>query len=215
MTDYAPRRTMMVDTQVRPNDVTKYPIIDAMLTIAREEFVPEPQREAAYAGENLDLAPGRVVLEPRTFAKMLDALDVQPQDRVLILGAGFGYSAAVVARLAGQVVAVEEDASLAAAAEERLRPVAGVTVQTGALRDGAPSAGPFDRILIEGGIEEMPEAVLSQLNDGGRIAALFMDEALGAVRIGYRIDGQVSWRFGFNAAAPVLAGFARRREFTF
>lgn len=215
MTDYAPLRTMMVDTQVRPNDVTKFPIIEAMLAIAREEYVPASRREAAYVGENVALTSGRVMFEPRTFAKLLDALDVQPGNRVLILGAGLGYGAAVLARMAASVVAVEEDADLAAQAAERLKGVAGVSVRQGALGAGAAAEGAFDRILIEGGVEDVPAAILAQLAEGGRIGALFMDGALGAVRIGYKIDGQISWRFGFNAAAPVLAGFARRREFIF
>ncbi|HMO07252.1 MAG TPA: protein-L-isoaspartate O-methyltransferase, partial [Paracoccaceae bacterium] len=94
MADYATRRIMMVDTQVRPSDVTKFPIIDAMLAVPRETFVPDALREAAYVGENLDLAPGRVLLEARTLAKMLDALDLSPGDLVLHVGAGLGYGSA-------------------------------------------------------------------------------------------------------------------------
>ena len=114
MSEFATRRVMMVDTQVRPSDVTKFPIIDAMLSVPRETFVPDDKREVAYVGENLALAPGRVVLEARTLAKLLDALDVQPGDLVLDLGCGLGYSTAVIARLAETVVAVEEDEALAA-----------------------------------------------------------------------------------------------------
>src|SRR5690606_40440779 len=100
MTDFAARRTMMVDTQVRPNDVTKYPIIEAMLAVPREVFVPAASREAAYVGGNIEIAPGRVMLEPRTLAKMLGALDIQRGDLVLDVGCGLGYSAAVLARWA-------------------------------------------------------------------------------------------------------------------
>ena len=95
MQDFATRRTMMVDTQVRPNDVTKFPIIEAMLHVPREEFVPPARREAAYIGENVEIAPGRVLMEPRNFAKLLDFLDIQPSDLVLDIGCGLGYSAAV------------------------------------------------------------------------------------------------------------------------
>ncbi|MBO6854062.1 MAG: hypothetical protein JJ872_09895 [Marivivens sp.] len=109
MADYEARRTMMVDTQIRPSDVTKFPIIDAMLSVPRERFVPDDLREAAYVGENIVLSEGRVLLEPRTFAKMLDALDIQPNESVLDIGCGLGYSAAVLAKLAGFVVAVEQD----------------------------------------------------------------------------------------------------------
>jgi protein-L-isoaspartate(D-aspartate) O-methyltransferase len=215
MTDFAFRRTMMVDTQVRPNDVTKFPIIEAMLTVPREAFVPDAAREAAYAGENVALGSGRVVLEPRTLAKMLDALDLQPEHRVLVVGAGLGYSAAVAARMAGAVVALEEDEALAARAEAALAGIANVKLSRGALIDGAAKDGPFDRIVVEGGVEQIPEKLLGQLAEGGRIAAVFMEGALGTVRIGHLLDGQVSWRFSFNAAAPVLPGFERRKGFTF
>ena len=120
MPDFAQRRTTMVDTQVRTNDVTRYPVIAAMLHVPRECFVPEARREVAYKGENLDLAPGRVLLEPRTFAKMIDALDLRTTDLVLDLGCGLGYSAAVLARMAQAVVAVEPDPAMAAEAERRL-----------------------------------------------------------------------------------------------
>ncbi|MEM9757207.1 MAG: protein-L-isoaspartate O-methyltransferase, partial [Pseudomonadota bacterium] len=109
MTDFAARRIIMVDTQVRPSDVTKFPIIDAMLTVAREDYVPEAARDVAYAGAPIALIPGRVTLEPRTFAKMLDALEIRPHELVLHVGAGLGYGTAVLARLAEAVVALEED----------------------------------------------------------------------------------------------------------
>lgn len=216
MTDYAARRTTMVDTQIRPSDVTKFPIIEAMLTVPREEYVPAALREAAYIGENLDLGPGRVILEPRTLAKMLDALDLQRDELVLDLGCGQGYSAAVIARLAEAVVAVEEDAALAAEAQAVLarEGVDNVILHTGPLAAGAPQHGPYDAIMIEGAVAELPEALLAQLKDGGRIACLFMDGALGVVRIGYKLGGVMSWRFAFNAGAPVLAGFERQAEFT-
>ena len=110
---------MMVDTQVRPNDVTKYNVIAAMLDIPREEFVPDSRRDVAYVGENIEIARGRVVLEPRTIAKMIDALDLQPTELVLNLAAGYGYTAAVLGRLAQAVVAVEEDAEMAAEATRK------------------------------------------------------------------------------------------------
>lgn len=218
MTDYAQRRTMMVDTQVRPNDVTKFPVIEAMLSVPREEFVPDGAREAAYVGENLPLGPvGRVALEPRTLAKLLDALDLQPTDRVLIVGAGLGYSAALVARMAESVTAVEEDKGLATAAAQRLeaRGIGNAVVVGGPLAAGAGANERFDRIIVEGAVEEFPAALAHQLAEGGRIGAIFMDGALGVARIGYKIDGALTWRFAFNGAAPVLPGFARARVFTF
>lgn len=215
MSDFATRRVMMVDTQVRPSDVTKFPIIEAMLAVPREVFVPASRREAAYVGENLDIAPGRVVLEPRTLAKLLDALDVQPGELVLDLGCGLGYSTAVIARLADAVVAVEEDESMAAEAQRTLSAegVDNAAVVVGPLAAGDARHAPFDVITIQGGVETVPEALLAQLKEGGRIGAVFMTGALGTARIGYKIDGVVSWRQVFNAAAPVLPGFSAARGF--
>ena len=215
MSEFASRRMMMVDTQVRPSDVTKFPIIDAMLHVPREVYVPRNKLQAAYIGENVEIAPGRVVLEPRTLAKMLDALDIQPGEMVLDLGCGLGYSAAVIARLADTVVAVEEDADLAAEAQRALSEegVDNAIVVAGPLAEGAARHGPYDVITIEGGIEELPEALAAQLKDGGRIAAVFMEGALGTVKTGIRHDGRIVWRFAFHAAAPLLAGFARTRGF--
>lgn len=212
MPDYTARRVMMVDTQVRTADVTKYTVIGALLDVAREDYVPAALREAAYVGENLAMARDRVLLEPRTLAKMLDALDLGPTDLVLDVGAALGYSSAVIGRIAEAVVALEEDAELAAqlAAKD-----AGDTViaVTGPLTAGAPTHAPFDAIVIEGGVEEVPQALTDQLKLDGRIAALFMEGALGTVRIGIRKPEGIVWRDAFNAAAPVIPGFARAREF--
>jgi protein-L-isoaspartate(D-aspartate) O-methyltransferase len=207
---------MMVDTQVRPSDVTKFPIIDAMLTVPRELYVPRDRREAAYVGENLAIGSGRVVLEARTLAKMLDTLDIQPNELVLDVGCGLGYSAAVIARLADTVVAVEEDATLAAEAQRLLSEegVDNALVVTGPLTQGSPRHAPYDVITVQGAVEMVPQALLDQLRDGGRIGALFMDGVLGTVMIGYKADGGVSWRSAFNAAAPVLDGFRKARSFT-
>ena len=216
MTDYAARRTTMVDTQIRPSDVTKFPIIEAMLSIPREEFVPASLREAAYVGENLDLGRGRVMLEPRTLAKMLDALDVQRDELVLDLGCGLGYSAAVIARLAEAVVAVESDADLADEAQGILsrEGADNVILHHGPLAEGAAQHGPYDAVVIEGAVAELPVGITDQVKEGGRIACLFMEGALGVVRVGYKLDGAISWRFAFNASAPVLAGFERQAAFS-
>ena len=205
---------MMVDTQVRPSDVTRFPIIESMLHVPRENFVPEARREAAYLGENLYLAPGRVILEPRTIAKLLEALDIQPGERVLDLATGLGYGAAVLARLGAEVTALEEDPALAQAATAALASEgAGVLLQQGPLAEGAPAQGPFDVILIEGAVEVVPEAILAQLREDGRIGVLFSEENLGIARIGRKEGGKVHWRYAFNAGAPVLPGFARSAAF--
>lgn len=216
MTDFAARRVTMVDTQVRPADVTKFPVIEAMLEVPRELFVPEEKREAAYVGDNIDLGGGRVILDPRTLAKMLDVVDLQPHDLVLDLGSAYGYSAAVAAQLSEAVVAVEEDAALLHEAQSRLADdgADNVALHHAPLAEGAQEHGPYDAILVQGAVARLPDAVVSQLKEGGRIACLFDEGRLGTVRIGYKVDGALSWRFAFNAGAPVLPGFEKRVEFT-
>ncbi|MFT6677006.1 MAG: protein-L-isoaspartate(D-aspartate) O-methyltransferase [Sulfitobacter sp.] len=215
MSDFTARRTMMVDTQVRPSDVTKFPIIDAMLTVPREDFVPAASREAAYLGENLDLGQGRVLLEPRTLAKMLDALAITNREMVLDLGCGMGYSAAVIAHMAEAVVAVEEDDAMASEAQEALIAAGAdnVILHNGPIAQGVAQHGPYDVIIVQGGIARLPDEIVAQLKDGGRICCLFMHGALGEVRIGHKRGGHVSWRMAFNAAAPVMAGFEKTIEF--
>ena len=207
----------MVDTQIRPSDVTKFPIIDAMLTIQRENFVPASHREAAYMGENLSLGPSRVMLEPRTLAKMLDALDISNSELVLDVGTGLGYSSAVIAHMAEAVVAVEEDEDLARDAQEALTEAGAdnVIMHEGPLAEGAAQHGPYDVIVLQGGVRELPQNLPDQLKDGGRIACLFVEGALGEVRIGRKSGGAISWRMAFNAGAPVLPGFDREAAFEF
>lgn len=216
MTDFAARRQVMVDTQIRPSDVTKFPIIEAMLTVRREAFLPDAMREAAYVGKNIDLGDGRVVLDPRTFAKMLDVVNIQPDEMVLDIGCGLGYSAAVIERLAEAVVAVEENAEMAAEAQSLLSSSGAdsAAVIESALNEGAAKHGPYDVIIIEGGVEHVPAALEAQVKEGGRIAALFMDGALGTVRIGYKTNDRVNWRDAFNASAPVMNGFAKEAAFS-
>lgn len=215
MSDFATRRRMMVDTQVRPSDVTEFPIIDAMLTIPREAFVPRDRIEAAYAGGDVDLGGGRVLLDPRVFAKMLDALNLTNHDLVLDLGSGYGYSAAVIARIAEAVVAVEDDEERLSEAQSLLTDhhADNVILHRADLTAGAPEHGPYDAIIIEGGVETLPEALSAQLKEGGRMVVLFMEKALGTVRVGHKLDGAITWRYAFNATAPVLEGFEKTVDF--
>jgi len=207
----------MVDTQVRPSDVTKFPIIDAFLSVPREEYVPGDKRDAAYVGESIAIGDGRILLEARTFAKMLDAVNIQSMDVVLDLGCGLGYSTAVMAQIADFVVAIEDDADRAREAQQNLSThgVDNAAVFFGPLADGAAKNGPYDVIILQGAVEQVPDALLAQIKDGGRIVAIFSEGALGVVRIGYKIDGLVNWRMSFNAGAPVLHGFTKTAAFTF
>ena len=215
MSDFARRRTIMVDTQVRPSDVTKFPIIEAMLSVPREIFVPNALQEAAYAGENLEIAPGRTLLDPRTLAKILEAVNIQSDDLVLDVACGFGYSSAVAAHMAEAVIALDDNPDLCAEAESALSTLGidNVAVVEGPLGDGAAQHGPYDVILIQGGVEVVPKPLIDQLKDGGRIAAIFEDGRLGTVRVGLKTGGAVTWRYAFNGDAPLMAGFLKSAEF--
>ena len=217
MTDFAAARLAMVDCQVRPSDVTAYPIIDAMLSVKKEEFVPANKRSVAYAGDHIDLAPDRVILDARTFGKMLDAIDVTPDDLVLHIGCGLGYGSAVLGKLAAAVIAVEPDETMAQTAEATLaaQDALNVVVEQSALIDGAPEHGPYDAIFVEGAVETIPETIIDQLKTGGRIIAIVVDGPVGQARIGLKSDTGLSWRRAFDATAPVLPGFEAEKAFEF
>ncbi|PRY94443.1 protein-L-isoaspartate(D-aspartate) O-methyltransferase [Hasllibacter halocynthiae] len=214
MTDFATRRRIMVDTQVRPQDVTRFPIIEAFLDVPRERFLPASLAEAAYVGENLELPDGGVVLEPRTLAKMLEGVAPRPFELALDIAPAGGYSTAVLARMTEAVVAVEEPARAAETEATLLSEgVDNAAVHAGPLVEGAPKFGPYDVILVQGAVEVFPAALEEQLKDGGRAAAVFLDGRLGTVRIGLKADGRVNWRDAFNAGAPLLPGFERPSAF--
>ncbi|MEO1550788.1 MAG: protein-L-isoaspartate O-methyltransferase [Pseudomonadota bacterium] len=217
MIDFHAARTAMVDSQVRPSDVTQYPIIEAMLATPREEFVPGAQKDIAYVGEHLPFDEGRVLLDPRVFSKMLSELQVTPSDLVLDIGSGYGYSSAVLARLSAAVVAVESDAQAAreAAASLDAQEITTVILHTGPLEGGAPEHGPYDAVMFQGAIAHMPDSLADQIRDGGRAIAIFQDDALGQVRFGRKIGGALVWNTMFDATAPILPGFEAKAEFRF
>lgn len=217
MADFTQRRVTMVDTQVRPSDVTKFPVLDAMLNVPREVYAPDTKRDVAYADGLMDLGGGRQMLDPRATAKLLEVLEPTPSDLILEIGASTGYTTALLAHMAEAVVAVEEDDDLARDAEAALsdQGVDNAALIHGPLAAGSPKHGPFDAIAIFGGVQEVPAAILEQLKEGGHIAAIFMDGALGEARIGVKSHGRVTWRMAFNATAPVLPGFARAPSFAF
>ena len=216
MTDFTERRIAMVDTQVRPSDVTKFPIIDAMLKISREQFLPNNMRSIAYIGDHIFLKKKRVLLDPRIFAKMLDALELKAGELVLVIGCGNGYGVAVISQIAEAVVGIEEP-DMCLDAEECLasQEIDNAYIVEGALSQGNEKHGPYDSIFIEGGVEEIPMTIIEQLKDGGRIVALFIDGIVGKVMLGVKNGKNVNWRFEFNAMAPVLTGFEKEKEFNF
>jgi len=215
--DFSEQRTKMVDGQLRTTDVTSAAILDAMGAVPRERFVPPGRRAVAYIDEDVRLSPGnRYLMEPSPFAKLLQLAAIEAGDTVLDVG-GTGYSAAVLSRLARQVVLLESDAGLAAEAAGALADLgcANVSVVTGALAAGHASAGPYDVIVIGGSVEEVPPALLAQLAEGGRLVAVEGHGNAGRARIYLKRDEVVTGRSAFNAAIKPLPGFEAARAFEF
>ncbi|MGD1924658.1 MAG: protein-L-isoaspartate O-methyltransferase [Paracoccaceae bacterium] len=217
MIDFTAARHAMVDCQVRPSDVTNYSIIDAMLSIPREVFVPKAQRSVAYSEAEIRLSEDRVMLPPRTFAKMLEQTQVGPEDLVLDLAAGTGYSSAIFSKLSAAVIAVESDPALrkqAGDAADALE-IDNIATTEGEPASGDPAHGPFDVIFVNGAVEIVPDALLGQLKVGGRLVAVFVDGAIGQCRLMVRSETTVSSRYAFDAWAPILSGFEREEAFAF
>jgi protein-L-isoaspartate(D-aspartate) O-methyltransferase len=207
----------MVEGQVRTADVTDPGLQAAMLTLPRERFVPQALAELAYLDKDPPIAKDRALLKPMVLAKLIQAARVRRQDRVLDVGCATGYSAAVLARLAGSVIALEEDADLARQAKEALAAVgaAGVEVVVGPLTAGWPAGGPYDVILLDGATEIAPETLGRQLKLDGRLLCV-SGRAPAAKGTIYRlIEGYLVGRPIFDAAARLLPGFVAPPTFVF
>lgn len=222
MIDMALQRKNMVESQVRPSDVTDRRILNAMLAVPRETFVPSGLKPLAYMDEALTLVragagvAARGMMAPRPFARLLQLAEIEAGDVVLDIGCASGYSAAVISRLAQTVVALESDSALADLATKSLADLGAdnTAVVTGDLEVGYASEGPYDAIVIEGAIEQLPPVLLDQLKDGGRLVAVAA--GLPSHAVVWRRTGRLSdRRVAFEAAAPVLPGFERKFQFVF
>jgi protein-L-isoaspartate(D-aspartate) O-methyltransferase len=215
MTEFSAARSHMVDSQVRTADVSDTRILGALQSIEREQFVPQKSKELAYADYDMPIAPGRRLLKPRVLAKLLQQSDIRSTDRVLDVGCGFGYSAAVLAQLAAQVIALEENADIAAHARKALADESKVEVVTGPLAEGYAAAAPYDVIVLEGATEVEPDALLRQLSDGGRLVCILGGDPSAKAMLYTRSGDDTGGRPVFDAAAGVLPGFAKPRAFAF
>ena len=217
MIDMTIARNSMIESQLRPNRVNDERIIAAIRNVARENFVPKEKRGVAYVDETLEVADGRFLMEPRVFARMLVSADVQPSDLVLDIGCATGYSAAVLAALGDAVVALEEDETLADAAEETLtsNEVVNVAVIKDKLNEGVAKQGPYDVIFISGAVTDVPSVLTDQLKDGGRLLCVLMDGSVGRAHMITRDGDSVSEQNLFDAHAEILPGFEAEEGFVF
>lgn len=217
MTDFAAARKQMVDSQLLPNRVTDDRLIEAMGAVAREAFVPVGLRGVAYVDDDLQVAPGRYIMEPMVFGRLLQEAGVKKTDAVLDVACATGYSAAILARLANVVVALEEDETLAQQASTTLASadVVNAVAVTGRLSEGYAHQAPYDVIVLEGAVEQVPERILDQLAEGGRLVAVIAGRGMGKATLFTRSGGVIGRRELFDASTPLLPGFALEAGFVF
>ena len=217
MSEFLVQRANMVECQLRAGRVTNSALLDAMGQVPREEFAPMALKPVAYVDEDL-LFEGRVMVEPMVFARLLQYAEPGPDDYVLDIGAGLGYSSAVLGRIASAVVALESDGALAERARKALAAAGSdnVLVVEGPLEAGYPEEAPFNLIVIQGAVASVPPSLPDQLAEGGRLAAVVRSGGgLGRATIFSKRGGVVSSRTVFDAGTPYVAGFEPRQEFVF
>ena len=203
----------MVESQVRPNGITDHRIIDAMAQVRREDFVPASHKDIAYLDEDVLIkadarGEARYLIEPMAFARMIHLATIKPTDRVLVVGAGSGYGAKIISMLAAQVTALESDDALAGMARELLSDCSNVEVVVGPLAAGHAGSGPYDVIVIEGRIAEVPESLIAQLKDEGRIVAAIGMFDVARINLLTVTGGHRSSRGAFDVTIAPLPGFA-------
>jgi protein-L-isoaspartate(D-aspartate) O-methyltransferase len=216
--DFATARQRMVDNQIRTTDVTAHELLDSLLSVPRENFVPESAKPLAYIDTDIELeTAGRFILEPSPLAKLLQAAEVISSDNVLEVGTGTGYVAAVLSSMADKVTALEVDSALAETAKSTLTDGGydNVSVLTGSLSQGHKASGPFDVIFVNGAIEIEPKSLFDQLAEGGRLIAVIGHGLSAQAFVFQKESGAVSSRKLFNSAIPALPGFERTAEFVF
>lgn len=220
MSGFSTARLKMVDGQVRTSDVTDRRVLDAMLTVPREAFVPADRQALAYLDLDLDVSEGagkRFLIKPELTGKLLQAAEIGADDNVLVVGCATGYLAALTAKLARQVTATECDSALAAKARDAFTALglANVTCKAAACTEGDPAAAPYDVIILNGAAEVTPKALLEQLKEGGRLVGVSAESRPPRAMIVTRTHGEFGHRTLFDAAAPVLPGLARAAAFVF
>jgi protein-L-isoaspartate(D-aspartate) O-methyltransferase len=215
-TDFASARTHMVDSQVRPNKVTDRRILDAMRRLPRETFVPASLSARAYADEDVPLGNGRVLLEPMVMARLAQAADVRPGEKVLVVAAGGGYGAALLAAMGAKVTALEEDPALLAIARAALAGTAGVELVQGRLTEGWPAGGPYDLVFVEAAAEVFPPALTAQAKPEGRLVGIrVVVGRVGQAVIGTLVGGELLLRPLFDCASPPAPAFRAPAGFVF
>ena len=211
---FEPMRRAMVASQLRTTGVNDPRVVAAMGEVPRERFVPEERRALAYADALVPLGDGRALNPPMALGRMLTEARLKGDERALVIGAATGYSAALLARLAGSVVALEEDAALLAFAKTALKGT-GAEIVKGPLAKGWPKGAPYDFILIDGAVEHVPRAIVEQAADGGRISLGLVDDGVTRLAIGRVVAGAFGMNVYADAAAAILPGFERPRVFSF
>lgn len=217
VTDASAARQQMISGQIRPNKVTDQRVIDAFAAIPRESFLPRALKGVAYLDEDLQIKPGRFLMEPMVMARLVQAAGVLDSDVVLDVGCATGYSSAILGSLAATVVALEEDAELAKEAGENLSEaeIDNVAVVQGALSEGAPKHGPYQVIFLNGAAGEIPAALTEQLDEGGRLVFVRLENNVGHGHIITKTGGLTSGRDLFDAGTPLLPGFGKKAAFEF
>jgi len=215
--DFAAARQNMVDCQILPNRVDDQRIVDALLKIPREKFVPDNLTGIAYVDEIVPLGGQRYVMEAMVVARLLQTAALNAEDVALSIGCGTGYATAVLAQIVDTVVAVEPDKGLAQKANENLAAIGldNVAVVEGKLEDGNIEQGPYNVIFFDGAVQTVPDAICDQLAEGGRLVAIVSGERVGTAYLYSRFGGVISKREVFDAGTPLLPGFGKQKAFVF